>query len=66
MIFKDENNEISVEVIGIGVSANHFMVRLANDTNDETYALLHYKTEAEAIESAKQFCGIIEQLQYAV
>ena len=65
MIFKDEHNEISAEVIGIGVS-NHFMVRLANDANDETYALLHYKTEAEAIESAKQFCGIIEQLEYAV
>ena len=57
MLFIDDLNEVSAEVIGLD---DHFIVRISNNPNDETYAILHYHNEDEAIKKAKEFCDINE------
>lgn len=54
MIFRDDLNEVSAEVIQLN---DRYIVRIANDENDETYAILHFRSKSEAIQKAKSFCG---------
>lgn len=54
MIFRDDLNEVSAEVIQLN---DRYIVRIANDANDETYAILHFRSKSEAIQKAKSFCG---------
>lgn len=56
MIFRDDLNEVSAEVIEIEAN-DRYIVRIANDANNETYAILHFRSKSEAIQKAKSFCG---------
>ena len=56
MIFRDSANEFTAEVIKI--EEGYFMVRLAHNCNDETYALAYYDNEVDAVNYCKDFCGV--------
>ena len=64
MIFRDLQNEISAEVIKL--DEGHFMVRLAHECNDETYAMVFYDNEADAVQYCKDFCGVDREADCSV